>query len=809
VRILHISDLHITRPHRNLEQVWNGPHGALRDDLFDYIVVSGDLSQRATEKEYKELCSFAKDTLSKRLKLRVDESVPDLARIVFVPGNHDVDWKADVYEPVNIATLGDDWYEQLQSHVTTLRKEPETGDLRMFISDVAHFGMLRIKPAEYAKRFTNVQAFFVEFYQNTAAADGILRREHCRPFNLLDSSGDGDWSAHVFPADNVAFVGLSSCARNDKYWHGARFDERAIASVRNHIEKLRRSFPDMLFVAVWHHGFASDVGRPDRLTLNDIGTLYNIGIRLGFHGHTHIDELQYHDLLSGRLVIVATGSLGAGDGELPRGTDNQFSVVDVYPSRVDIKRYELTRKNVFEHTSESLPLVRRSEGGAGPVSRAERHKRSFRVNKDGIVEVVVKLTGIQALGSLPLAIVSPPFCNVSHRRAKTNLGQVEVHKTELPDGRIRYWLVVADGIKSCEWSYHVSNTVALTQSELALLPSRQPWYTNIGPNEDARSHTVRLDCDDLEIGVTFEAGIPHVSSARALVERRQSDGQDSYWEMDELETARAASAFMLDAGQGEMILRVTAPIREHRYSIVFTPTNASPEYPLRAKQLGRRLVEACRNDTYGASRLRDHISSTVGRVLSNVLTSSFAPIGAWSGFLWHQEKRKLFAAFGEFPAKSWASRFAAGAGVVGHAFRHSCPVGWVNPGQRHEPGRENTIFQEIPEHYEGDPFRYEWVLNIPLWLETSGPSIGVVGFAREHSTTEVDYKLRALAEDISSAPEGVSESNKALLVKLERQINAAFWIALAKADKDDLTQEFREYAAQRLVVLGALETSKE
>ena len=805
MHILHVSDLHVTKPHRTLEQVWNGPHGALGGDTFDYIIVSGDLSQRATPAQYDELHGFVTQTLVRRLTLRSGEPTPDLGRIVFVPGNHDVDWSADVYDPVRVSGIKDDSFTELRADVAALRAEPETGDVRMFISDVGHFELLRIKRSAYPQRFANVQAFLDRVYLD-AGGKHALARPRCRPFALLDPSGDGDWSAHVFPGDNVAFVGLSSCARNDRYWHGARFDDRAIASARAHIEELRGKYPGMLFVAVWHHGFASEVGRPDRLTLNDIGTLYNLGVRLGFHGHTHIDELEYHDLLSERLVIVATGSIGAGDGDLPRGTNNQFSVVDVYPSRVDIKRYELTRKNVYLATAESLWLARAPARTAVGPSRAARHRRTFRVNKDGIAEVIVELSGVEASGSLPLAIVSPPFCSVAHQPAATNHGQIEVQRTPLPDGRVRFWLAEAAGVNSCRWSYYVSNTVALTQPELAILPPRKPWYTNIGADEDARSHTVRINVDDLELCLKFEDGVPPIASARPLVERRQLDGQDGYWEVDELETQRAASDFRVDAGRREIVLRVPAPIAEHRYSIVFKPGDGAAPYPLRGAQIGRRIVELCRNEHQRACRLRDQLTDAVGRVLANVLKPE-GSLGAWTGFIWHSEKRRLLTAFGDFPVKGWASRFEAGTGVAGHAFRHNYSVGWVRPSDaldRREPGRENTIYQQLPDHYAGEPVRYEWVLTLPLWLEQTGPSIGVVGLARERSRTVVDHRLRALAEEISSARGEVSEASAALLKKLQHQVNAAFWITLAQADHEDLSDDLCAYAAERLAVLGKL-----
>jgi len=62
--ILHLSDLHVTEPGQTLDDVWMHPAQALstiHSTPFDYIVVSGDLTQRATVAEYDELGAFAEN----------------------------------------------------------------------------------------------------------------------------------------------------------------------------------------------------------------------------------------------------------------------------------------------------------------------------------------------------------------------------------------------------------------------------------------------------------------------------------------------------------------------------------------------------------------------------------------------------------------------------------------------------------------------------------------------------------------------------------------------------------------------------
>lgn len=88
--ILHVSDLHITAHGETLETVWNGPKPVLPDGRFDFVIVSGDLSQRASEAEYRDLVDFARDHLVRLLKVKQRE------RVIFVPGNHDVNWESPI-----------------------------------------------------------------------------------------------------------------------------------------------------------------------------------------------------------------------------------------------------------------------------------------------------------------------------------------------------------------------------------------------------------------------------------------------------------------------------------------------------------------------------------------------------------------------------------------------------------------------------------------------------------------------------------------------------------------------------------------
>ena len=149
MRILHISDLHKDDAHDSLHTVWNAPQGALRmlpsqEQQFDFILVSGDLSSRAAPKEYDELRLFSEEVLLGLLKH------PDQRRrVIFVPGNHDVDWSADLGTSVGmsevLARQGGEGV--LANMVRSYHHDPARSGIRRSISRYGHIEWIRLDEA--------------------------------------------------------------------------------------------------------------------------------------------------------------------------------------------------------------------------------------------------------------------------------------------------------------------------------------------------------------------------------------------------------------------------------------------------------------------------------------------------------------------------------------------------------------------------------------------------------------------------------------------------------------------------------------
>ena len=210
MRILHLSDLHRAGSTETLKAIWGGPQSALRklpeaEQRFDLIVVSGDLAGTARPGEYSELHEFAATSL---LPLLRDPEAR--ARVIFVPGNHDVDWSAELGRPLQLADLLQQaaGSEQLARMLQRYREDPARSGLRQVISKYGHIEWIALDEAKQGARLANVQRFLDEFY-------GASLREPGRSFDLLAAQEGLDWSAHVFPEDRIAVYGFNSCFLND------------------------------------------------------------------------------------------------------------------------------------------------------------------------------------------------------------------------------------------------------------------------------------------------------------------------------------------------------------------------------------------------------------------------------------------------------------------------------------------------------------------------------------------------------------------------------------------------------------------
>ncbi|HLL00820.1 MAG TPA: metallophosphoesterase [Myxococcaceae bacterium] len=764
MRILHLSDLHLTGQFQNFEEIWSGPSPHLAPGSFDFVVVSGDLSQRAEPSEYEQLYAFLERSVLPLLKVRQRQ------RVVLVPGNHDVDWTADIGDRLSIE-------EELSKNSNfgdLLRRaafEPEKSLLRVSIGRYGHLDVLRIDPSRYPSRFEHVQRFLSRFYE------GSLPPEAFRPFVLTTADDAEHWSAHVFPDSGIAFYGFSSCSRNDRHWTGAMLNAKAIERARLHAEAHAR---DCIRIAIWHHGFGSDRGRPDYLSTQDIGLLYNAGFRLGFHGHTHQAAYKtFEELFKERFFVVSTGSLGAGSEERPDAIGNQFSIAHVYPGHIDVEVFNRHNSGSYEKNQERRrhtflePTIARLD----QLSHAVRHRRTWTVDSDGIAKVEIEMEDVTLRGEVTLALIEKPFCSVlAQEKADTSTGPMTVERKDLPDERIRFTLSAAQEVRldHLRWSYRISNCLALNQMDLQARKESHSSLEHLHSGLDGRPYTVRFPCDELTLTLRFPDLVrmnPNAESRQVVALRRAEERGQERWINSPLEIKRGR----LDGSANHVQFTIPSPLVGHRYLVACEPADTGRPHDVGISQLLSWLMEECRDKPPTPGSLPVALTQNFDRELSHLLGSSPGRDSSWMCYLWHPGRHKLMTALGMFPNRAWAVRFSWGEGVAGHALRFGQETGWVRGDSSHR----SLIFKSNPgASPEGD---YSWIVCIPILTSIRNPvAIGVLGFAGNSRGGPAEQQLREYAQYIARTgnqpftDEGYIDFRN----RLFSVVHSAFWQSL-------------------------------
>ena len=301
-RILHLSDLHFTvdtDPQSALRPLVADLRGS-RDGLgltqLDYLVISGDFSERAQPEEFERAREF--------VSLLIAEFQLTANRCVFVPGNHDVDWDEPVYEwlprrKVNVDGL------PAGSYVTQ-------GD-----------GYLVRQDERYHSRF---KSFSDAFYHL------ITQREY-PPRNEAQAT------SHFFPEAGIQILGLNSCWAVDEFHRDrAGIHEGALArGLSDADEDLRRATVDgkwkpdsgLIRIAVWHHAIT---GNNKIYEDAFVEQLQAAGFRICLHGDIHElrpDVIGYRHLE--KLHVIGGGSFGAKARARPESTPRMYNLIEADP----------------------------------------------------------------------------------------------------------------------------------------------------------------------------------------------------------------------------------------------------------------------------------------------------------------------------------------------------------------------------------------------------------------------------------------------------------------------------------------------
>nr|WP_227027784.1 metallophosphoesterase [Corallococcus soli] len=301
LRILHLSDLHVEatdNPDRLLQPLvgdLTDREEGLGIERLDYLVISGDITQRATPQEFEQARHFV-SRLIQQFSLTAQ-------RCIIVPGNHDLDWNTRVYE----------WRQGRL--VDTKRLPPGS-----FVPEGS--GFLVRDDAKYSERFTNFSEHF--FHPLMQKPYPLAAGEQCLP--------------SFFKESRIQFLAMNSASTIDEFFRSrAGIDDQALSrgllaadgelAQARHRGDLREG-ERVLRMAVWHHPIS---GNEKMVEDAFVSRLHQSEVKVCLHGHVHEDRADLLNYLHPcrRLHVIGAGSFGAHAHERPASTPNLYNLIEV------------------------------------------------------------------------------------------------------------------------------------------------------------------------------------------------------------------------------------------------------------------------------------------------------------------------------------------------------------------------------------------------------------------------------------------------------------------------------------------------
>ncbi|NET59977.1 MAG: metallophosphoesterase [Symploca sp. SIO2E6] len=307
--ILHLSDLHITKPDQ--AKLWSNQLAEdLRRELeiphLDALILSGDIANHSTPEEYQAAEQFLHH-------LRQDFPL-EPEQIIIVPGNHDLNWQQakDAYKLVDL-----EYYEG----------EPEEGHY-IKVDDT----VIRVRDEDkYKQRFVN----FSNFYE------AIANQPYPQDYNQQGI-------LYHLPEQNLLFLGLNSAWQLDHHYKSrASINMNALSKAITEIRR-NRDYDNCLKIAVWHHPVVS--ANEDRITDTAfLDQLAVAGFRFFLHGHIHKAETsnyRYDRSQNGRkLDQICAGTFGAPTQELVTGTPWQYNLLQFEADKLTVRTRRRSKEN--------------------------------------------------------------------------------------------------------------------------------------------------------------------------------------------------------------------------------------------------------------------------------------------------------------------------------------------------------------------------------------------------------------------------------------------------------------------------------
>lgn len=295
LRVLHLSDLHfgeggdVPKSLRPLVADIKDKDGGLGFERLDYLVISGDLTNRATPAEFEAAQQFTSG-LIEAFELTAQ-------RCVVVPGNHDLSWDEPVYDfkmgrQVDAARLKEGTYKA-------------KGD-----------GYVMRNEERYPQRFNNFSRFF-----------------HHPLFQLEYPLTPNDQGIpYLFPETGLQFLAFNSAWEIDEHFRDrAGIHEgaltRALEKAEQQVKAQMGEGASVLRIAVWHHPVTGNEKIVEDAFMQQVR---QANVRLVLHGHVHEDRADLVGYTHPKKIRVAgAGSFGAPARERPESTPRLYNLLEI------------------------------------------------------------------------------------------------------------------------------------------------------------------------------------------------------------------------------------------------------------------------------------------------------------------------------------------------------------------------------------------------------------------------------------------------------------------------------------------------
>jgi UDP-2,3-diacylglucosamine pyrophosphatase LpxH len=304
LRILHLSDLHFGEGDDPVEKLRplvadiKDKDGGLGFDRLDYLVISGDISNRATPREFEVAQQFTSG-LIEAFELTAH-------RCVLVPGNHDLSWDERVY----------DFYLTRQVGVEQIKD----GTYKKYGDE----GYLLRNDERYPLRFNNFSQFFHH----------PLIQAHY-PLTFVDQG-----IPYLFQDTGIQFLTFNSCWEIDEFFpdrasiHAGALT-RALEKADDQVARQMGENASVMRIATWHHPVTGN-----EKIMNDafMQQLTQADVRLVLHGHVHEDRADIIGYLHPKKVRVAgAGSFGAPMRQRPESTPRLYNLIEIARDHSSVK----------------------------------------------------------------------------------------------------------------------------------------------------------------------------------------------------------------------------------------------------------------------------------------------------------------------------------------------------------------------------------------------------------------------------------------------------------------------------------------